>query len=82
MEPLRTRLGKGYRALFDAVGRDLAETPRRGSLVEVRNSRLRGHFTLRRHRSNSYINLLRFFLNHWRFMRSRLADVPARALGN
>jgi hypothetical protein len=38
------------------------------------NSRLRTYFTLRRHLDNSYLDLLRFFLNHRRFMRSRCAE--------
>jgi hypothetical protein len=40
-------------------------------LVENLNSRLRTYFTLRRHLGNSYLELLRFFLNHHRFLRSR-----------
>lgn len=38
------------------------------------NSRLRTYFTLRRHLGSSYLDLLRFFLNHRRFLRSRLAE--------
>ncbi len=38
------------------------------------NSRLRTYFTLRRHLGSSYLDLLRFFLNHRRFMRSRRAE--------
>ena len=33
-----------------------------------------GYFTLRRHLGNSYLDLLRFFLNHRRFLRSRRAE--------
>ncbi|MDB5402244.1 MAG: hypothetical protein JWQ55_4262 [Rhodopila sp.] len=51
----------------------MAQTPRSSSLVENLNSRLRTYFTLRRHLGNSYLGLLRFFLNHRRFMRSRCA---------
>jgi hypothetical protein len=43
-------------------------------LVENLNSRLRTYFTLRRHLGNSYLDLLRFFLNHRRFMRSRRGE--------
>jgi len=39
-------------------------------MVENLNSRLRNYFFLRRHIGNDYLDLLRFFLNHRRFMRS------------
>jgi len=71
---LRTKLGGRFHTLFDAVARVLAQTPRSSSLVENLNSRLRNHFTLRRHPGGSYLSLLRFFLNHRRFMRSRRAE--------
>ena len=48
----------------------LADTPRASSLVENINSRLRNYFFLRRHIGNDYLELLRFFLNHRRFLRS------------
>ncbi len=48
----------------------MADTPRSSSLVENLNSRLRTYFTLRRHLGGAYLDLLRFFLNHRRFMRS------------
>ena len=68
---LRERIGGKFHALFAAVSRAMADTPRSSSLVENLNSRLRTYFTLRRHLGGSYLDLLRFFLNHWRFMRSR-----------
>ncbi|MGD0109310.1 MAG: hypothetical protein ABSC06_35530 [Rhodopila sp.] len=71
---LRARLGDKFHAVFDAVGRVMAETPRSSSLVENLNSRLRTYFTLRRHLGSSYLDLLQFFLNHRRFMRSRRAE--------
>jgi len=49
-------------------------TPRSSSLVENLNSQLRTCFTLRRHLGGSYLDLLRFFLNHRRFMRSRRTE--------
>ena len=52
----------------------MAQTPRSSSLVENLNSRLRNYFTLRRHLGGSYLDLLQFFLNHRRFMRSRRAE--------
>ncbi len=63
-----------FHALFAAVSRAMADTPRSSSLVENLNSRLRTYFTLRRHLGGSYLDLLRFLLNHHRFMRSRHAE--------
>jgi hypothetical protein len=71
---LRARIGGKFHALFDAVSRAMAQTPRSSSLVENLNSRLRSYFTLRRRLGNSYLDLLRFFLNHRRFLRSRRAE--------
>jgi hypothetical protein len=71
---LRVRMGAKFHALFDAVRRAMADTPRSSSLVENLNARLRAYFTLRRHLGNSYLDLLRFFLNHRRFVRSRHAE--------
>jgi len=71
---LRTQIGGKFHALFDAVSRAMADTPRSSSLVENLNSRLRTYFTLRRHLGGSYLDLLRFFLNHRRFTRSRRTE--------
>jgi hypothetical protein len=71
---LRAKMGGRFHALCDAVSQAMAQTPRSSSLVENLNSRLRTYFTLRRHLGNSYLDLLRFFLNHRRFMRSRCAE--------
>jgi len=70
---LRAQVGGKFHMLFDAVSRAMADTPRSSSLVENLNSRLRSYFTLRRHLGGSYLDLLRFFLNHRRFLRSRHA---------
>ena len=53
----------------------MAQTPRASSIIENLNSRLRDYFFLRRHIGNDYLDLLRFFLNHRRFLRS---DKPER----
>ncbi len=71
---LRARIEGKFHTLFDAVSRAMDDTPRSSSLVENLNSRLRSYFTLRRHLGGSYLDLLRFFLNHRRFMRSRRAE--------
>jgi hypothetical protein len=71
---LRTKTGDRFHALFEAVSRIMAQTPRSSSLVENLNSRLRTYFTLRRHLGGPYLSLLQFFLNHRRFMRSRCSE--------
>jgi len=71
---LRAQTGGKFHTLFAAVSRAMADTPRSSSLVENLNSRLRTYFTLRRHLGGSYLSLLRFFLNHRRFLRSRRAE--------
>ena len=71
---MRAQLGGKFHALFVAMGRAMADTPRSSSLVENLNSRLRICFTLRRHLGGAYLELLRFFLNHRRFPRSRHAE--------
>ena len=68
------KAGHKFHALFDAVTWVMARTPRSSSLVENLNSRLRNYFILRRHLGGSYLNLLRFFLNHQCFMRSQRAE--------
>ena len=69
---LRAKLKHRFHLVLEAVARALAGTPRCSSLVENLNSRLRPYFTLRRHLGGSYLALLQFFLNHRRFMRSRV----------
>ncbi|MBV9748628.1 MAG: hypothetical protein JO157_07430 [Acetobacteraceae bacterium] len=71
---LRAQLGAKFHALVAAVSRAVADTPRSSSLVENLNSRLRSYLTLRRHLGGAYLELLRFFLNHRRFLRSRHAE--------
>jgi hypothetical protein len=69
------QLGERFRSVEQAVREVLAETPRASSLAENLNSRLRNYFFLRRHIGDDYLELLRFFLNHRRFLRS---DRPER----
>ena len=57
----------------------MAQTPRCSSLVENVHSRLRTYFTLRRHIGGSYLDLLEFFLDHRRFMRSRSVQREAKS---
>lgn len=71
---LRQRLRHNFHRVQTAVREVLAETPRASSIVENLNSRLRNYFFLRRHIGNEYLDLLRFFLNHRRFLRSDRAE--------
>jgi hypothetical protein len=71
---VRKRLGDRYRALRDDV-REMADNViRASSMVENLNSRLRNYFFLRRTLGPDYLDLLRFFLNHRRYPRSRNED--------
>jgi len=81
---LRGKLRHRFHAVQAAVRQALAETPRASSIVENLNSRLRNYFSLRRHIGDDYLDLLRFFLNHRRFLRSdrpeRVGKSPAELL--
>jgi hypothetical protein len=71
---LRARLGGRFFALSVAVTELAEQTVRASSVIENLNSRLRAYFFLRRHLGPDYLNLLQFFLNHRRFMRSERAE--------
>jgi hypothetical protein len=81
---LRKKLGHRFHSVQTAVGQAMAETPRASSIIENLNSRLRNYFFLRRHIGNDYLDLLRLFLNHRRFVRSerseRVGKSPAELL--
>lgn len=68
---LRKTLRGRFHGVQAAVCTIMAQTPRASSIVENLNSRLRNYFFLRRQIGNEYLDLLRFFLNHHRFKRSR-----------
>ncbi len=53
-----------------AVIEAMSDTPRASSIIENLNSRLRNYFFLRKQLGPHYLELLRFFLNHRKFMRS------------
>ena len=76
--------GDKFRPIEHAVREILAETPRASSIIENLYSRLRNYFFLRRHIGDAYLHLLRFFLNHRRFLRSerpeRVGKSPAELL--
>jgi hypothetical protein len=68
------RLGTLYRSIRHEVEQVLENTVRASSMVENLNSPLRSYFFLRRQVGPGYLSLLRFFLNHRRFPRSRKRD--------
>jgi hypothetical protein len=81
---LYSRLKTKFNLIEPLVDEILDSIIRASSLVENLNSRLRNYFTLRRHLGNEYLEILRFFLNHRRFMRSecpeRVGKSPAELL--
>ena len=84
MYELQTCLGRNFYLIEAAVQEIIRETVRASSLVENLNSRLRNYFFLRKQLGSEYLDLLRFFLNHRRFMRSsrleRVNKSPAELL--
>lgn len=66
----KDRFHQAYQAVSDA----LKNIFRASSLVENLNGRLRDYFDLRRHVGKDYLQLLRFFLNHQVFQRSRIKE--------
>ncbi len=82
--PLQDLLGDQYDDIEDAVIIALDSTERTSSMIENLNSRLRLCFDMRREIGHDYLDLLRFFLNHKPFPRSRkphrLGKSPAEIL--
>lgn len=76
---LRQKLGGRFYAVFEAAEEIARETVRASSVIENLNSRLRCYFFLRRHLGPEYLDLLRFFLNHRRFLRSRHPERVGRS---
>lgn len=91
-QPLRWQkeaaLREGLRGCFHQIEqavRALSEqVVRASSIIENINSRLRNYFFLRRELGSGYLELLQFFLNHRRFLRSerpeRVGKSPAELL--
>lgn len=65
--------------LRSAVRHVRDRTVRASSVIENLNSRLRGYFFLRRQVGPEYLDVLRFFLNHRRFVRSDRLDRAGRS---
>lgn len=82
--PLRARLHDRFYPLEQAVHALSEQVVRASSIVENLNSRLRNYFFLRREVGSGYLELLQFFLNHRRFLRSehpeRVNQSPAELL--
>ena len=81
---LRQQLRGRFYELSEAVAAVAARTVRASSVIENFNSRLRSYFFLRRPLGADYLQLLQFFLNHRRFLRSehpeRVGRSPAELL--
>jgi hypothetical protein len=81
---LQEQLGSRFYHLGEAVADVTRQTVRASSIIENFNSRLRSYFFLRRHLGPGYLQLLQFFLNHRRFLRSehpqRVNKSPAELL--
>lgn len=71
---LRKRVGQQFMECLEAVQEVAKETVRASSIVENLNSRLRNYFYLRRQLGGEYLELLRFFLNHRKLVRSEVAE--------
>jgi hypothetical protein len=84
VQALRGQLRGRYDELNRLVTHLRAGVVRASSVVENVNSRLRGYFFLRRQVGGDYLELLRFFLNQRRFLRSehpeRVGKSPAELL--
>jgi hypothetical protein len=81
---LQKQLGSRFYHLSEAVADVARQTVRASSVIENYNSRLRSYFFLRRHLGPGYLQILQFFLNHRRFLRSehpqRVNKSPAELL--
>jgi hypothetical protein len=81
---LRSQLRSIYYPLKQSIDKLLENIVRASSVVENLNSRLRSYFFLRKSFGQGSLDLLRFFLNHRKFMRShhdeRVDKSPAELL--
>ena len=81
---LKALLGRKFQPAQAAVVEAMDQTHRASSVIENLNSRLRTYFFLRRQLGEGYLDLLRFFLNHHKFLRSehseRVGKSPAQLL--
>lgn len=84
-QALRQQLGARYHEVSGWVAALRQGVVRASSVVENVHSRVRNYFFLRKEVGQGYLELLRFFLNHRRFLRSehaeRVGRSPAELLG-
>jgi hypothetical protein len=73
-DQLWKRLGDCFHDIQEAVRDLVALTIRASSIVENINSRLRNYFFLRKTLGQGYLELLQFFFNHRRFLRSARSE--------
>jgi hypothetical protein len=71
---LQSKLKDTFIPVEAAVKEAIASTPRASSIVEPLNRRFRHYFLHRPHIGDDYLDLLRFFLNHRSFQRSRRVE--------
>ena len=71
---LREQLRGRFHSIEQAVRAVREQVVRASSIIENINSRLRSYFFLRREIGAGYLELLQFFLNHRRFLRSEHPD--------
>ena len=80
----RDKLRHQFHSLNAAVQDLTDQVVRASSIIENINSRLRSYFFLRKQLGPDYLELLQFFLNHHRFLRSdrpeRVGKSPAELL--
>ncbi|MBI4490026.1 MAG: hypothetical protein HY694_13135 [Deltaproteobacteria bacterium] len=76
---VRQQLGSRFYPLQKAIFQIVDSTLRASSVVENLNSRLRNYFFLRKYLGKDYLDLLRFFLNHRRFLRSEYPERGGRS---
>jgi hypothetical protein len=71
---LNCKVGTHFHSIQEIIRGLIKDTVRASSIVENINSRLRNYFFLRKSLGSGYLELLQFFLNHRRFMRSRRSE--------
>ena len=71
---LQKKLSYLFHPISEAINEIIISTVRASSVIENFNSRLRNYFFLRRQLGPQYLQILRFFLNHRRFMRSEIPE--------
>lgn len=79
MEYLRQQLRWKFHMVEEAVNSMLDSVVRASSAVENFNSRLRNYFFLRKNVGSNYLVLLRFFLNHRKFLASESSSRKGRS---